>query len=154
MKVKEIMTREVVSVKPDDNAKDALLLLFKMEISGLPVIDEEGRLVGMFTEKDVLTYTLPSYISQVGRFIYEQNPKSAKRKFSELNNIKVSQIMRKDVITTTEETSLCEVARIMLTKKGRRLPVLDKSGKVVGIVARGDILKAEAKDAGIPLASG
>lgn len=146
MKVKEIMSKQVFSIKPDDNAKEALEILFKMKISGLPVIDAQGKLVGMFTEKDILTYILPSYIEKVGRFIYEENPRSTKKKFAELKNIKVSQLMRREVIATSEDTTLCEVARIMLTQKARRLPVLDKSGKVVGIVAREDVLKAFAKE--------
>ncbi|MDD4938999.1 MAG: CBS domain-containing protein [Candidatus Omnitrophica bacterium] len=147
MKVKEIMIKDVTSISPDLSADEALSLLEKMSISGLPVIDKEGRLVGMFTEKDVLSHILPSYIQQVGKFIYEENPKSTRKKFSELSKIKVSQIMRKEVITTKEDVTLCEVARIMLTQKARRLPVLDNSGKVVGIVARVDILKAFAREA-------
>lgn len=146
MKVREIMTKDVVGIKPDDNAQDALALLSKMQISGLPVIDAQGKLVGMFTEKDVLSYILPSYIEKVGRFIYEENPKSTKKKFAELSKIKVSQLMRKLVVTTSEDTTLCEVARIMLTQKARRIPVLDKAGKVVGIVARCDILNALTKE--------
>lgn len=148
MKVKEIMIKDVISTRPDDNAQDALRLLFKMQISGLPVIDEKGRLVGMFTEKDILAHILPSYIEKVGRFIYEGNPKSTKKKLSELSKIKVSQLMRRDVVTTTEDTALCEVARIMLTQRARRLPVLDKEKRVVGIVAREDIVRAYAKEAG------
>lgn len=151
MKVKEIMTKEVVSIKPDDSASDALNLLFKMQISGLPVIDAQGKLTGMFTEKDVLSYILPSYIEQVGRFIYEENPKSTKIKSAGLGKVRVSQLMRKEVVTTTEDTALCEVARVMLTQKARRLPVLDKSNKVVGIIARGDVLKALAREAEIPI---
>lgn len=146
MTIKEIMTKKVVTIKPDDNAKDAMNLLFKMHISGLPVIDEGARLVGMFTEKDILAYVLPTYIEEVGRFIYEETPKSIKKKSAELEKIKVSQLMRKDVITATEDTNLSEVARIMLTQKARRLPVLDKSGKVVGIVAREDVLRAFVKE--------
>ncbi|MBI5145565.1 MAG: CBS domain-containing protein [Candidatus Omnitrophica bacterium] len=151
MKVKEIMTKDVISLNPEDNVTAALTLLFKMQISGLPVIDAQGKLVGMFTEKDVLSYILPSYIEKVGRFIYEENPKSTKKKFMELDKIKVVQLMRKDVVTTSEETTLSEVARIMLTQKVRRAPVLDKSGKVAGIVARCDVLKAFACEAEIPL---
>lgn len=147
MKIKEIMTKEVVSIKPDDNVVEALRFLFKVQISGLPVINAQGKLVGMFTEKEVLSYILPSYIEKVGRFIYEENPKSIKKKFMELDKVKVSQLMRRDVITTNEDTGLCEVARIMLTQKARRLPVVDKSGKVVGIVAREDVVKAYAKEA-------
>jgi len=151
MKVKEIMTKDVVSVKPEDSAIEVLKLLFKMQISGLPVIDREQKLVGMFTEKDVLRDILPSYIEKVGKFIYEEDPKSTKKKILELNTIKAKQLMRKDVVTTSEDTTLCEAARIMLTQKVRRAPVLDKLGKVVGIVARCDILKALAKEADVSL---
>lgn len=147
MKVSQIMVRNVVSIKPDDNAYDALMLLFKMQISGLPVIDSDARLAGMFTEKNVLSHVLPSYIERVGKFIYEENPKSTKKKLAELKKMRVAQLMRKEVVTTTEDVTLCEVARIMLTQKVRRLPVLDKAGKVVGIIARQDILKAMSKEA-------
>lgn len=149
MKVKEIMQKDVISVKPEDSVSDVLNLLFKMEISGLPVIDSQGRLVGMFTEKEALSHILPSYIEKVGRFIYEENPKSTKRKLQELSKVKVAQLMRREVVTAGEDATLCEVARIMLTQKARRLPVVDKSGKVIGILARGDVLRAFAKEAGI-----
>ena len=148
MKVKEIMTKNVVSIKPNDNAKDALNLLFKMQISGLPVIDTQGKLTGMFTEKDVLRNILPSYIERVGRFVYEENPKSIKNKFQDLVNLSVSHLMRKDTVTVDEDASLCEVAHLILTQKVRRIPVLDKEKKVIGIVAREDIIKAYAKEAG------
>jgi CBS domain-containing protein len=148
MKVKEIMTKDVVSIKPDDNAKDTLGLLLKMQISGLPVIDAQGKLVGMFTEKDVLKNVLPSYIEKIGRFVYEENPKSIKKKFEDLANLTISQLMRKEVISVDEDTSLSEVAHLMLTQNVRRIPVLNKEKKVVGIVAREDIIKAYAKEAG------
>jgi len=141
MKVRDVMTREITSVSPEMSARDALHLLQKMQISGLPVIDDNGKLLGMFTEKDILSHILPSYLEKVGRFIYEDNPKAIKKKFSELSNKMVKQLMRKDVLTVAEDTALCEVAKIMLTQKVRRIPVLDKSAKVVGIVARNDILR-------------
>ncbi|MCX5703775.1 MAG: CBS domain-containing protein [Candidatus Omnitrophica bacterium] len=148
MKVKEIMASKIVSIKPDDNAQGALVYLFKMKISGLPVIDTQGRLVGMFTEKDILTAILPSYIEKVGRFVYEENPKSIKKKFEGLVNLTVSQLMRKDVVTVDENASLCEVAHLILTQKVRRIPVLNKEKRVVGIIVREDIVKAYAREAG------
>lgn len=153
MKVKEMMTKEVVTVKPQDNAIEILKFLFKMKISGLPVVDHDGKLVGMFTEKDILTFILPSYLDKVGRFIYEENPKATKKKFLELNKMTISQLMRKAVVTTTEDTTLCEVAKDMLTRKARRVPVLDKEGRVVGLVARCDVLSALAKEAEIAINS-
>jgi len=148
MKVKDIMTKDVVSVKPEENAKDALTLLFKMQISGLPVIDAQGKLVGMFTEKDILNNLLPSYIEKIGSFIYEENIKSIKKKFQDLANLTVAQLMRKKVITVDEDTNLYEVAHLMLTQKVRRIPVLDKAKRVIGIVAREDVVKTYAKGAG------
>jgi CBS domain-containing protein len=145
MKVKDVMIREVKSLSSDTTAKEALGLLEEMQISGLPVIDKDGKLVGMFTEKDILAFVLPSYLQKVGKFIYEEEPKAIKKKFSELSNIKVSQLMRKEVVTAGEEVNLGEVARVMLTQKARRIPVVDKSGKVVGIIARCDVLKAMVK---------
>ncbi|MBL7151634.1 MAG: CBS domain-containing protein, partial [Candidatus Omnitrophica bacterium] len=81
-------------------------------------------------------------------FVYEENPKATRKKFSELSAITVSQVMRKEVITVGEETTLSEAARIMLTKKARRLPVIDKSGRVVGIVARCDVVESLVKESG------
>jgi CBS domain-containing protein len=151
MKVREIMVKEVVILNPDDNAQEALFKLFKLKISGLPVIDREGRLAGMFTEKGILTFVLPSYIEKVGRFIYEENPKSLKEKFVKLSAMTVSQLMRKEVFTTTPGTTLSEAARLMLTLKARRLPVVDESLKVVGIVSRNDLLKALIEESGITM---
>jgi CBS domain-containing protein len=148
MKVKEIMTKEVVSLKPEENIKDALTLLFKMQISGLPVIDAQGKLVGMFTEKDILNNLLPSYIEKIGSFIYEENITSIKNKFRHLANLTVAQLMQKKVITVDEDTNLYEVAHLMLTQKVRRIPVLDKAKRVIGIVAREDVVKTYAKGAG------
>lgn len=149
MKVKEIMTASVTSLSPDMSVQEALNVLQKMRISGLPVIDSDGRLLGMFTEKEILGYILPSYIQKVGRFIYEENPKSTKKKFLELGGVKVSRLMRKDVVVVGEDTTLCEVARTMLTQRTRRIPIVDKNGKVAGIVSRYDVLKAFMKEAGL-----
>lgn len=143
MKVKDIMIKEVKSLKPDDAVKDALAILFKMRISGLPVIDAKGRLAGMFTEKEVLTKILPSYVDKVGKFVYEKNPKALKQKIEALFGLKVSDVMRSDVVTVSEDAAVYEVAHLMLTQKARRIPVLAASGAaVVGIISREDILKA------------
>jgi len=147
MKVKEVMTGDIVYLTPDTSAKEAVELLQKKEISGLPVIDANGKLAGMFTEKDVLAYILPSYIEKVGHFVYQENPKAVKTKFSQLGHVKVSQLMRHDVTIVHEDVTLCEVARMMLIKKVRRIPVVDRAGKIVGIVARCDILNGLAKEA-------
>lgn len=146
MKVSQIMTKEVKSLSPDLSAKEALDILLDMHISGLPVIDQEGKLVGMFTEKGILKNILPTYLESVGKFIYTDDPKGIKTKVTGLSNLKVEDIMRKEVVTVDEDASLSEVARVMVTQKIRRIPVLNKEGRVVGIVAREDIVKALTKE--------
>lgn len=147
MKVREVMVRNVETLSADISAREAMEILFKRKVSGLPVVDKEGKLLGMFTEKNILSYLLPSYIEKVGRFVYEENPKATKKKLAELCSLKVGQLMRKEVVTATEDMALCEVARIMLTQKARRVPVVDKENKVIGIIAREDILKALNQEA-------
>lgn len=146
MRVKEIMVREVKSITPDMNARQALELLERLQISGLPVIDEQKKLVGMFTEKEVLSYVLPSYIEKVGKFVYEQNPKAVRKKFAELSTMEVGQIMRREVVVVNEDTTLSEAARLMLTQRARRIPVLDNTKNVVGMVARCDVLKGLSRE--------
>lgn len=141
MKVKEVMSKGLKSLSPEMSVKEAIQILFQTEISGLPVIDENGRLLGMFTEKDVLHRILPGYLEKVGSFVYEENPKMIKKKILELERIKVKDIMRREVIIVDEDTTLCEVAKIMLTQRVRRIPVINKEKKIVGIVAREDVLK-------------
>ena len=146
MKAKEIMTKDITSIAPDTNASEALELLLKMRISGLPVLDEKNKLVGMFTEKEVLSAILPSYVEKVGRFMYQENPKAVKQKTLAFRDLKVKDVMRRTSVTLDEDTTLCEVARIMLTQKARRTPVLNKEKEVVGILARGDVVEALFKE--------
>lgn len=142
MEVADIMTKKFKSLSPDANAIEALDLLFEMEISGLPVIDERGKLVGMLTEKEILAAILPSYVEKVGSFIYQDNPKAIKQKIINMRGMQVKELMRRNVVTVNEKANLSEVARVMLIQKARRLPVLNQAKEVVGIISRGDIMKA------------
>lgn len=150
MKIKEIMTKEVKTLSPSMSVKDAIALLVKFEISGLPVVDERRYVVGMFTEKDLLRLVLPDYTEQGGEFVYLLETDGFEKKAAEFESIKVSDVMRKEVICVEEETSMVEVARLMIVKKIRRIPVL-KYDRLSGIVARADIVKEIARKSGISI---
>ena len=149
LKVKDLMRKKIKSLTPEMNARDALKLIMKLEISGLPVIDKHGCLCGMFTEKDVIKMILPSYVKDVGSFIYSQDPKSEIKKMASIGRYKVKDLMRTDVVTVEPETSLAEVSKIMLLKAARRIVVVDAKKKAVGIIARCDVVKAFGKEAGV-----
>lgn len=145
MKICEIMTRDVKTLSGDLSVKEAMKELFSRGMSGLPVVSSEGKPVGMFTEKDVLQAILPSYVSQVGRFVYENGPKTITSKAAKLSKLRVEDLMHKDVIKVSEETPVSEVAHIMLTQNIRRAPVVDREGRMTGIVSRADVLKCLLK---------
>ncbi|MFC1708979.1 HPP family protein [Candidatus Omnitrophota bacterium] len=146
MKVEDVMVRKVKSVSPDMPISQALDALTQNEISGLPVIDQDNKLVGMLTEKEVLNYILPGYLKKVGSFVYQDNPKVIGNKVKELlQEKKVCEIMRKEVVTVGPDASLSEVARTIMIGKARRVPVVDREDRVVGIIAREDVVKAFMK---------
>jgi len=142
MQVKEIMKKDVIGLSPDMPVMDAAQKLSELEISGLPVLDPDNKLLGMFTEKDILRAIIPSYVEHVGKFIYEHNARTIKKKVEELSNLKVKDVMREEVVTIGEDANIQEIARVMLTQRARRVPVVEKDKKVIGIIARCDVVRA------------
>lgn len=109
---RDIMTPDVMTVAPDTLTENAARMLFNAGISGLPVVDADGRLVGVVTEYDI--------ISKHGRT--------------------VGDIMSTDVVTVGEDTDAEMVAHILIERRVRRLPVV-REGEVVGIVSRSDLVR-------------
>ena len=142
------MSKRVKSIPPNMNAKEALKKLLKSGASGLPVMDGRGRLCGVFTEKEILKAVSPAYLADVGAFKYGEGSKSELKKMSHLGKFKVRDIMRKEVPTLGENTSLTEVSHIMLMRNERRV-IVTMGSKVVGIITRSDVVGAFAREAGI-----
>ena len=115
MIAKDIMTRDVITVNPTMTVKSLAMMLIKNQISGAPVADKVGKIVGVVSESDIV----------------------AKR------GKDVKSIMSKKIISVREETPVEEIARMMTTHHIKRLPVMN-DGKVVGIVSRADIVSAIA----------
>ena len=147
MELKELMTKNVITVLQSMNVRDAAEMLFNMGISGLPVVNDQKNLVGMITEKDIIGMALPKYVEKLGSLAYTFDMVPFAKTLAAADKVLVKEIMRKDVITATVDTSVPEVARIMIVKRIRRIPILDQEGKLVGIIARHDIVKEIFKEA-------
>ncbi|HLI08310.1 MAG TPA: CBS domain-containing protein [Ktedonobacteraceae bacterium] len=115
----DIMTRRVCTIQPEASAQEVAQLLYQHRISGAPVVDAEGRLIGMITEADI--------ISKVNR-----------------EGLRVADIMTHELIVVTEDTPVGEIAQLLTERKIKRVPVV-KDGKLVGIVSRADIVHAVAE---------
>ncbi|MEX1157800.1 MAG: CBS domain-containing protein [Thermomicrobiales bacterium] len=110
--VRDIMTDEVATVSPDLQVENAARMLFSQSISGMPVVDDDGKLVGVVTEFDI--------IAKEGST--------------------VADIMTTDVVTVSEDTDAETVAQILTSRRVRRVPVV-RDGGVVGIVSRSDLVR-------------
>ena len=140
----EIMTRDVVTVSDEATLREAAAILTERQISGAPVVNSEGALVGILSESDLLNEVkkreaLPR-VTAFGLFIAPEA--TVRRLYHEGADLAVRTVMTTSVISASEEMSVQEASRLLLNKKINRLPVVNTEGALVGIVTREDILKA------------
>ncbi len=145
-----IMTKNVISVSPNDEIEKAARLLLEHKISGMPVVDEESRVVGIISEGDLVIreqeVKAPAFSEILGGVIFLE---SQKRFFEELKKtiaLTVDELMSRKVYTVNEETPLEQIATLMSKKAVNRVPVVDGNNKLVGIVTRQDIIRQLAED--------
>jgi predicted transcriptional regulator len=113
-----IMTEELVTIHPEASIKEAIELLLKQRISGLPVVDHQNHLVGVITEFAMLA------------MVYDH----------EVQNQTVGQHMTREVITVNVDDSVNRIADLCIVHRVRRLPVM-RDGRLVGLIARRDVLE-------------
>lgn len=146
MQVKEIMTSEVVTVSTTDSVEQCAKLLQEHDISGLPVLDEAGKVAGMITEGDLIRRAsrvkAPGYLEILGGLIYLGSPKKFVDELQRAMSLEAGQLMSKNLVSIKPEDTIEQAATLMVEKKISRLPVLDQNGKLVGIVSRRDIMSS------------
>lgn len=147
MPVSDIMTKNVVTVSPAMEIRRLAELLVEKNISGAPVVDESGRLLGVVKEEGVVFQDkrvhLPTFINLSLGFL----TLGAGRYNDEMEKIaasKVAGIMEKDIITVAPETEIEDVATLMIEKGEYYFPVVDNA-KLVGVVTKKDIVRAIAR---------
>lgn len=145
---KDIMTKDVITVKPDTSIEELSSILVKNEISGVPVVDDSGALYGMVTENDLISRNkrlhIPTVVSFLDAAIYLESSKKFEEEVKRLTATRVGDICVRKVVTITEDTTVIDIATIMTEKKVHLLPVV-KAGKLAGIVGKRDMVKAVAR---------
>jgi len=144
MKVRDVMSARVVSIAPDANVLEAIRLMLQKHISGLPVIDTSGALVGVVTEGDFLRRAETGTERRRPRWLeFLLGPRRLADEYVHTHARKVEDVMTREPVTITEDASLDEVVRIMERRRIKRLPVM-RGSEVVGIVSRANLLHALA----------
>jgi len=148
---KDIMTSPTISVSKDHTVKEALDLLAKHSISGLPVVDAEEKVIGIISGTDIMRYSqqkkvvpLTSGSFWVSPYTESDDIANIRRGFETLHRTIIEMVMTKKVYSVSEDTATTEVARLMNRRKINRVPVVNETGKLVGIVTRADIVKCMA----------
>jgi CBS domain-containing protein len=142
MKVKDVMTRSVISIDPDATVLQAARLMLQHRISGLPVVDETGRLVGVLSEGDFLRRGETGTERRRPRWLeFLMGPGRIAREYVHSHAKKVAEAMSTQVKTVDEEASLEEVVQLMERHRIKRVPVM-RGDKIVGIVTRSNLMHA------------
>jgi CBS domain-containing protein len=153
--VADVMSRDPIAVQPETSLKDAIKLLAERRISGLPVVDQSGKLVGVISETDLMWQetgvTPPAYIMLLDSVIYLENPAKYERDLHKALGQTVGEVMtKKDLVTVTSDLSVRKAAQLMHERKVHRLLVVDQASKLIGILTRGDIVRFMASHQDMP----
>ncbi len=144
MKASDVMTRQVISVTPDAAIRQAIGLMLENRISGVPVIEAGGKLVGVVTEGDFLRRVETGTERKRPRWLeFIAGPGRLADEYVHTHGRRVDEVMTPDPVTISEDTGLDEVVRLMEERRIKRVPVV-RDGKVVGIVSRANLLHALA----------
>ena len=144
MKVSDVMTRRVISILPTAPISDAIKLMLKNHISGLPVVDSKRKLVGILTEGDLLHRPEIDTERKRTRWLDALfGPGDAANAYVHSHGRKVKEVMTRNPVTVKESAPLHEAVYLMERRNIKRLPVL-RAGKIVGIISRANLIRALA----------
>ncbi|UDL90734.1 CBS domain-containing protein [Mesorhizobium sp. PAMC28654] len=142
MQAASVMTSPVVGIEPSASIADAAGLMLSRKISGLPVIRDDGTLVGIVSEGDFLRRGELGTKRKRARWLeFLVSPGRVAEEYVHANGRRVDEVMSDNVVTTSPKASLEEVVELMIRHHVKRIPVVD-GGKVVGILTRSDLLRA------------
>ncbi len=145
MRARDVMTREIVSVRPDASILECAKLMVGHRISGLPVVDEAGTLVGIVTEHDLLRHEkLGTAWARPEWLEFLISPERLSLDYAQSQSRTVAEVMTTGPLTIAQDAPVENAVRLMHDRRIKRLPVMD-SGKLVGIIARADLLRAFAR---------
>ncbi|MBV8334434.1 MAG: CBS domain-containing protein [Alphaproteobacteria bacterium] len=148
MRAMDVMTTNVITVGPDTTVQALATLLSERGISGVPVVDNAGKLIGIVSEGDLLhraeTHTERRTTRRRSRWLDSfAADQEAAREYVKEHGRTVGELMTRELITVNDTTDLADVATLLETKKIKRVPVL-RDGKLVGIVSRANLIRALA----------
>lgn len=141
----DVMTRDVITVTPETTLRELADILAQRKFNGVPVVDDDGTVIGVVCESDLVAKNRPLHIPTVfvilDSIIPMGNPWRLEKEFKRLTATTVGEIYSHPPVTVEPGTDVSEVARIMADKKIYTIPVLDR-GKLVGVLGKADVIRS------------
>jgi CBS domain-containing protein len=151
LQARNIMTTDVLTVSPETSISELSKLLENRKIGGVPVVEQEGRLVGVITQNDLVERArdleLPPAINILDFHIYLQIPSHLFHKVEKMLGTTVGDCMTKNPVTVAPDAPVSKVAALMAKQKVHTIPVVEGS-KLVGIIGKMDLVRAMAQEPG------
>jgi CBS domain-containing protein len=152
MRVAEIMEAEPVTVYPHTPVEEVLRLMGDRDLPGLPVVSETGRCVGIITETDLVMVGedadlhLPHYVQLFGGLIFLESLSHFEDRLRKASAARARDLMTDEPTTIDPDAEVREAARVIADSGHNRLPVVDRDGRLVGVVTRADVLRALTRE--------
>lgn len=147
IKASDIMNTKVLSVSPNATVEEAVKVLSQNKISGLPVVDDNNKLIGILTERDIVVFSsdlhiipLMSSSNWISPYTDVSKISSSKRGYDLISKTKVEKVMTKKLFDVTGEATWYDIVKVMKSGKINHIPVVDKERKLIGIITRTDML--------------
>jgi CBS domain-containing protein len=140
----DIMTVNIITVTTETSVRELAKILSDNNISGVPVVDDAGNLLGIVTENDLIDQTkklhIPTVITLLDSFFYLENPDRMEKEMKKMAGTTVRDIYSSRPVTVNEETTLDDIATIMAEKNIHTLPVV-RNTQLIGVIGKKDIIK-------------
>ena len=140
----DIMTTEVMTVKKETPLKELAEILYKNHINGVPVVDDEGLLIGIICESDLIRKDkklhIPTVVALFDAVFFLESQKNIEKEIQQITATTVEELFTRKVITVDEKTPIDEIATLMTQKKIYTVPVMD-GDRLVGIVGKADVIR-------------
>lgn len=144
MRAKDIMKKNVIFVSKEEKVKRIVSILMQNHVSGVPVLDKNRRLIGIVTEKDLVTkekgLNISSYMEFIANTLFIDGEMQYEHKYRHLNYLTASDIMSSPVYAVHVDATIDEIASIMVNRRINRIPVINEKQQLVGIIGRSDLL--------------
>ena len=159
MRVRDVMSTDVITLAPTATLREAAITLADESVGGCPVVDEQGRMIGMLSEVDILEalktqhkelrMLMPPEITFGISFVEIITEREALAAFKEIQRTTVRDVMTKEVRAVSPDDHVEKAIQVMVEHRIHRIPVLEH-GKLVGILTRGDVLRGFFRHMGAP----